>query len=398
MARNGRGHFHSDQARRAPMAQRGMTLIELLVVVFILSLLLATALPLMKPAIEVGKIRDAARQINAFFAGAKARAAEIGRPVGVWIERIPGSNAATQLYLAETPPIYIGDSLGATAQVTLIPGDPTATPPIVETYVIAPAGILGSGGGFTNSESLPIALAPMGEVFRIKFGFQGLYYRCKRIPYAADATIVLFALQLSDARHVPPILDVPRPYQIQLNPRRSSAMPLQLPGGVAIDLKYSGIGGVTNMLNSSTPANPPLGLEFWDNQATPSDLPVIIVFRPSGDVVRIINMGEDNPPAGTIHLLVGKIEQVDTLAKDTPETPNPIRWSTTQAATFPHYENLVDGRCLWISIGHRTGLVTSSENGWNFDPDEDASTPPNFFDCFRAARQFGQRAQTAGGR
>ena len=379
MARNGRGHFRSDHSPREPRARCGMTLIELLIVVFILSLLLATALPLMAPAIEEGKIRDAARQINAFLAGAKARAAEIGRPVGVWIERTElERNASVQLYLAETPPIYSGDSLGATATVTV-------------------AG--GSFVTFVNSESLPFIVPLVGQRFRIKFGYKGQYYGCTR---AGTLAAPVFVLDAADVARVSPIDDKALPFQILLKPRRSMAAPLQLPGGAAIDLRYSGIGGVTDKFNgSSVDNNPPAGLEFRDNLVMPGDDPVIIDFRTSGDVERLEYMYKDPidnkwklksfAPTGTIHLLVGKFEQVGTDAENSSDTPNPINWSASDTTMYTHNENIVDGRSFWISIGHRTGLVTSSKNGWSFGS-------ANFFDGFRAAREFGQKAQMAGGR
>ncbi len=387
-----------------------MTLVELLVVIFILTLLVAAALPLMKPAVEEGKVRDAARQINAFLDGAKGRAAALGRPVGVWIERLPESNAAVQLYLAETPPHYSGDSQGATATITLVP--PSASNPN-EQYIIT--GVLGApGGGFVNSYSLLWVLAPnVGDEFRIKLGYKGQFYRCTRITPTV-ANTYLFEVNLADARRVPPLLGIAQPYQILLNPRRSSSAPLQLPGGTAIDLQYSGIGGGTD--DTIAPAicptvapdlAPPAGLEFWDNRnpnspagnrLAPLAGPVIIVFRPSGDIERIVTMGTSFAPNGTVHLLVGKIEQVETEAEATPDAPNPLPWSPVDTDTCPHNENLVDGKSIWVSIGHRTGLVSSSQNGWNFDPDENPATPPTFRDCFRNARDLAQRTQSAGGR
>ncbi len=396
--------------RRGLPGRRGMTLVELLVVIFILTLLVATALPLMKPAIEESRIREASRQINAFLDGAKGRAAALGRPVGVWIERIPESNAAVQLYLAETPPLYGGDSQGATAMINyetstgkfVIREIPGTNPP----NTLLP--------GFVNSYSLIEVLAPnAGDEFRIKFAYKGQYYRCRRTT-APSGTTHRFELDPADAARVPPLTGVALPYQVLLNPRRSSSPPLQLPGGTAIDLQYSGIGGFTDdtIVPDICPTTAldvpgPTGLEFWDNRnptnpagnrLSPPAGPVIIVFRPSGDVERVVVAGTSFSPNGTIHLLVSKIEQIETLAEDTPETPNPIAWSPVDNDVCPHSESLVDTNSIWISVGHRSGLISSSQNGWNFDPDEDLSTPPNFRDCFRSARDLAQRTQTVGGR
>ena len=87
--------------------RRGMTLVELLMVVATMTLLMAIAIPMVRPAFQNRQLREAARQTNAFFAGAMARAGETGRPVGVWIEAsgVPGDpQYATRLYLAEVAP------------------------------------------------------------------------------------------------------------------------------------------------------------------------------------------------------------------------------------------------------------------------------------------------------
>ena len=97
-----------------------MTLVELLMVVTIMTILMAVAIPMVRPAFQNRQLREATRQINAFFAGAMARAAETGRPVGVWIEAsgVPGDpQYATRLYLAEVAPSFTGAALGSRATI-----------------------------------------------------------------------------------------------------------------------------------------------------------------------------------------------------------------------------------------------------------------------------------------
>ncbi len=105
-----------------------MTLVELLVVVTISVLLLASAVPLMRPALKDAQLRESTRQLNVMCAMAKARAREIGRPVGIQIERsAPGSNAAFEVHMAETPPPYTGDFVDALADlVDDVPSNPPA--------------------------------------------------------------------------------------------------------------------------------------------------------------------------------------------------------------------------------------------------------------------------------
>ena len=57
--------------------RRAMTLIELLVVVAALLILTAISTAMMQPVLKSRKIREAARQLNAYIAGSVARAAAL---------------------------------------------------------------------------------------------------------------------------------------------------------------------------------------------------------------------------------------------------------------------------------------------------------------------------------
>jgi prepilin-type N-terminal cleavage/methylation domain-containing protein len=67
--------------------RRGFTLVELLTVVSIILLLTAVVIPIALPSLEGRQKREAARQLNSFIVGARTRARQTGRPVGVWLER-----------------------------------------------------------------------------------------------------------------------------------------------------------------------------------------------------------------------------------------------------------------------------------------------------------------------
>ena len=111
------------------ITRRGMTLVELLVVIMIMVILMGIALPLIKPQLEDRKLREASRQLNAFIRAAQARAAETDRPVGISIVRNDelNPNISYQVYYAETPPPYAGDTQDAA--VTALAMVSTSTPP-----------------------------------------------------------------------------------------------------------------------------------------------------------------------------------------------------------------------------------------------------------------------------
>src|SRR5919205_400127 len=61
----------------------GYTLMGVFVVIIIMITLVAITLPVAKKVMEEGHVREASRQLNTYFAMAKARAVQTGRPCGL---------------------------------------------------------------------------------------------------------------------------------------------------------------------------------------------------------------------------------------------------------------------------------------------------------------------------
>ena len=138
---------------------RGLTLVELLMVISIMVILMAVAIPRIRPAFQDRNIREASRQVNAFFSAAQARAAGTGRPVGVWMERradtLDGGRVhSVQLFMAEVPPSFTGAIWNERVQV-------------------ASTGVI----GFSLLD-LPIleSLIGIGDAFSIRFDHKGPAY------------------------------------------------------------------------------------------------------------------------------------------------------------------------------------------------------------------------------
>src|SRR3954453_1351496 len=115
--------------------QPAYTIAEELIVRTIMLILVAVTLPAIKNVMQDGNSREASRQLNAYFAMAKARALQTGRPCGVMMmcdlplglsEAGLGQNGmpiwptklVTKLYLAEVPPPYSGSTIGARGRIT----------------------------------------------------------------------------------------------------------------------------------------------------------------------------------------------------------------------------------------------------------------------------------------
>ncbi len=330
-----------------------MTLIELLMVISIMTLLMAVAIPAVRPAFKDRTLREAARQVNTFIAGARARAQAVGRPVGVWIERLDGttmgSRSATMLYMAEVAPPFMGGTIDSRVMVM-------------------PTGNLVFSAGFDGS--ILATMVAVGETFSIKFDHKGFLYIGDRLPDVAGNPVFQIVLPTG----VPPGASVGGPglpFEITRAPVRSPVKPLELPGDAVIDLGVSGYGTRTNQFDSQfnpSPLPPPL-LPITQS-------PVIITFTPAGNVDWVFVRNTSFRPFGTLHLLIGRRAQV-------------VDPWTANFATLGDDANLSNLTSLWVSIGHQTGRVLTAEN--------DVAAGATLAERIRAARSFARDAIRMGG-
>jgi prepilin-type N-terminal cleavage/methylation domain-containing protein len=340
-------------AKRIQPGRRGLTLIELLMVVSIMTILLVVAIPMMRPAFQDRYLREGARTVSAFFAGAQARAAELGRPVGVWIERVDGtelgSRQAVRLYMAEVPPSFTGALLDSRVRV-------------------AASGTTGTLQFEDANDGIVLGtIMSVGERFTIKFDHKGYDYVGECKASAFEITIPTGV--------VPPGAEVAGrgvPYEITRGPTRSSVNPLVLPADSTIDLSLSGMGTTGRQLDSAIAAP-------W------TATPVVIMFAPSGRVDYMLIAGQPVRPFAPIHLLVGRRARV----------VNPL---TTDLADREK-TNLADPTCLWVTISERTGSIFTSDNAdTSFVP---PVTPPPPYDHsvrMKAARELARSSVQKGGR
>lgn len=364
--------------RRRP----GLTMIELLIVVAVMVILMGIALPMMKTGIEGRKLREAARQVNTDVTLAKALAAETGQLSGLVIDteplpEDPTKMFARRLYLAEMPPPYAGDLVGAKAYVN---GD----------QVTFDNALLGA----YPADSSNIGLLGIRDGDLIKFDFRNPvftivdpdpttdYAITTPFPGTPPSTDGMFKIAITPGMTAPPTGVYP--YQIVRKPRKSSSTPLELPKGAVIDLNASGFGLTdTSLASSPRPwtastyvlavgcrfCQPTVSNGFWyvvvvsgvtgaveptwpttvGNTVTdgtviwkcvsPVPLPVTLVFGPSGQLADVMGVSSlVSSPIQTLHLLIGNLENLGN-------------------------ENLADRDTLWVSVGHHTGRVTTTESG-----------------------------------
>ncbi len=355
---------------RSSFQRMGMTLVELLVVIVILVVLLSVAIPLMRPAFKDRKLREASRQVNSMIARAKARAAETGREAGIWIERrnvdfadplnptaaeINLARQGLQIYICEVAPAFTGMTQSSVASFGFIdpsnlpseapplnPAQPTSSPPGGDYYLELKAAP-GASSPRPADEQLLMTMVQTNETFRIKFDNRGEWFLCKRIQDPRDGRE--FVINFPEG---PPAYAGGASFEIVRAPLRSSREPVDMPGDTIVDLSVSGVG-----LNGLDPSNgAAVGYLFDPSNFPPRadniSAPVMIMFNPDGSVASVFfaNTSIDRI-TNTTYLLIGR--NVNTL--------NPKTTDLTASPT-----NLNDPSTIWVSIGHRTGLVTSSEN------------------------------------
>ena len=276
--------------------RRSFTLVELLVVMAIMAVLMAVALPKMRPAMESRRIREAARGVSVYCGSARTRALESGRACGVMIQRLDGlPQCAVELSQAEVPAAYGGATVDARAQLEVTGAAIQAT--------------------LTGVGSLDGLVSP-GDLMQLNY--QGPLYTITGV----SGTTLTLGVNLSGGGLVPWTTGSPMsvPYKIYRQPRPRSVMPLRLPAGAVIDLQFSG-----------TDSNPAL---FSGGTG-----PVVIMFSPGGGIDRVYLGGAAQPVTEPIYLLVGKREAInagDGMA------------------------NWQDPKNLWVVLNPRTGLLTTS--------------------------------------
>lgn len=414
----------SDRSRRARRGARrsarpAVTLVELLIVVVIMVLLLSVAIPLIQFGFQGKKVREAARQLNAFAALAKARAAEQNRDVGLYFERTPGNvNQCLTVYLAEVPPPYAGDMTGARAFVRRNPNLPA--PYQGRWEIIFDLGSCVSLRGARSTMAL-------GDRHLIRFNHRGVLYPFTRVQTSnnstADTDVFIIEslptgqpplggwLQFPDGgwgiggqdddgdmlvdeqdemgwpivpSNTPPMdalnsmssqgdFPVGLPFQIFREPRRLTAAPLEMPNGTAIDLSYSGMGAAGTNFDAWR-----IAPQYTDGT------PVVVMFSPAGNVSRVYTNGTSVDPPGTIHFMIGRNEQIQTIVGGVLGTagPNPRDGAD---------RNIEDPDNLWVSFGPITGSTTTAENGWD-------NAMAGTVLAIPTARQFARSAQSVGGR
>lgn len=454
----------------------GLTLIELLVVIIILTTLVSAAIPIMAPSNDDRRLREASRSVNAFISAAQMKAVQLQRPVGVALKRLSqdtGSDArvphddsavAIELYYVEQPAPYRGFDRTSAAMVARHTNVNKVGQVMIGFVVRGNASELDGLPVGWDAELFPPNLVRPGDVIEI----DGTRYRLlapttdnsNRVrldnrsqqfyeQVNAANTVFIEAVPLNDTGQmlnveydfdgrrmrdfpvgtapVAPFWTHPAPYKILRQPMPTSAEPLQMPEGTAIDLRASGQtiefeGTGVNATAAGLFYNPDVPSPNQANGVNNSD-PIIVMFTPEGSIERVrfnqknVAIGTPASPApdniydgrtvSNIYLLVGRRQNAPPPAITDDPTLNAADMNgktDQQMQEMKRPVNWLLGESRWIVIGSQSGRVVTVENAF-VDPRALANQypPPVPLDVLRArqihaAREFAREMAQTGGR
>ena len=356
----------------------GLTLTELLVVISVIIIVTAVLAPVLTTVLDGREVREAARQVNAYFQSARARARELGRPVGVVIRRSEANpETAYQLALAEQPPPFAGLQNNSRALVTVSGTLGQARLVLADKYP-------GDMPALEAEQSL--FLIQCNDF--IRFSYRGPKYRIIRKDI--NARLIRFRIGNNQTAPRESLPNHPVPYEIFRRPRQTAAAPLELPTGTAIRLELSGVGLTGNEIDG--PLASSIGMmEFQAPKNTDGTYiepmsPLTIMFDEQGRIDKIYRVLPPDIPGPCTALAV----------QNPPKRPQSNIYLFLARDGVTSAQSLLDGSNLWIAINPHTGLVTTAPNAV---PDSQAIAGDQLdLSDVAASRQLAVSGQSIGGR
>ncbi|MFM8494860.1 MAG: Tfp pilus assembly protein FimT/FimU [Planctomycetia bacterium] len=304
---------------------RGFTLIELLVVVAILGLLAVVVLPNLAGTISSRRYREAARDTSAFIARCQSRAIGASAPKGVMLQPLTANTAtAIDLYFADTPPVYAGETSLSTATISGVTN--VTAGPLTVTF----------DGATQTRLSQETDFCRAGDA--IQFGGTGA--KLKFLP-PNQVTMWFEANQSPRNTAWPRAQGAGLSFRIWRQPTRGPGGVLQLQKGASVDLAWSCLG--------TRPFRDFMGTNLTDNS-------ISILFDASGKPMELVHSGGVRTPVGEpVFLLIG-----ETDLAGNPYDPTVSRDASGTAPEDRGGANWQYGDCVWLCIDNHSGVVKSA--------------------------------------
>jgi hypothetical protein len=395
------------------------------------------------PAMEDRGVREGARLVAAYLNSARNRAIETGRPCGVIFHRDANSaGSSSVLDVCEVPPDYGGISTTSTATIRWLLVTPQVGNPIYKLQV--------------TLDAVPTGMAKPGDTIRLNY--QGTPYTISKTDLTTNpninpvdakgylnTAIVTVDYDYANTQQLPwtTAYSSPMPYQISRSPinipSRTAIASLELPAGVTIDLRGSGIGfgdsasfhmqtmtftsgtssgfckgdtvqgadtdlklGCVQNVNSDVTPVPLEIMVFGPTDftqggaikdtttgstakiaAVSASSESVLMFSATGALDSAVVDGQSIPVVDPVFLLVGKQERMLNSFVYPADSTNQAEW-----------HNVQDLSNLWVVVGANTGLVTSDVVASSAA----VNGTTNPLAAIRAARLLAAESQGMGGR
>lgn len=370
-----------DNNRQTNFKKRaGVTIIELLIVMGVIVILAAVSLPTLKGLLADQKVSQAARLVQNYAEGARARAIATGRPVALILDRMVttgangdansliGKNACIRLSTGDVFPPYSGDWAGSQGDLVDTSGDGYAdairistsqAASLLDTSVSPPA-----SSGLVNSGDL------------IQFGARRELFVISGSPFLETSTgtvqinIINPPLFAANLPMQEPSLGVGGgaatvSFKIFRRPSKSISPGLSLPRGTCIDMHFSGLGPSGRQFSSDTiqdTAGTTVDYPATSTSGNPDYGPIYLVFNANGTLTswyyqnRAASVSSPTlfpaEPTGLVHLLIGATDQI-------PESPF-LSSGPALISTEDYKTNIMDTLNSWVTINPYTGSIYSS--------------------------------------
>jgi prepilin-type N-terminal cleavage/methylation domain-containing protein len=297
----------------------GMTLVELLVVVAILGLLAVTVLPTLSTTADARRTREAARIISSYIAKSQTRALGKTEWAGLWLTP-PASNSvadfALDLYLADVPAVFRGDSTATT-----VTGAPSGAAFVITSGSLRGAVVSGTTGDLVRFDGQPPWYAYLSTTS------VGL-----RNGGASSENVNQTALNTPW-----PVVNTAHTFEILRQPVRAGS-PLSIADGRCVDLRWSGHGG------SSLATYSPFG---YAPGSTPGS--IAILFDGTGRLRQLFYKGNRVSNSGAVFLLIGRSDRAGQDAANLSTADDSLGANWQYADSF------------WIAIDPLSGVAKTAE-------------------------------------
>jgi prepilin-type N-terminal cleavage/methylation domain-containing protein len=221
--------------------RRGLSLIELLVVVAIFGMIAVTVLPNIAATTESRRSREAARMVTSFIAKAQSRALGRREWSGFMLVATGSTSfSAAELFLADVPAIYRGDTVPALLSISGTTSGSIRTATGTNSQLTLSGSL---GAGVRQNDLIRFdGRNPWYEVAANATTGTSVTFRIRGILTGAAKTTSNAEGAGQKEHNTPwPAAGLPVPFEILRQPV-SSGSPFSLPDGRVIDLYWSGYG------------------------------------------------------------------------------------------------------------------------------------------------------------